>query len=84
MLVRIEATPEVVQEWLWVRQVARGSSDAGWDVYLEMKPTEERIGRRHLVVDTSRDITQAVDRIIREVGGPLANGERRSYYREGD
>ena len=68
ILVRVEAPPEVVQERLKARQVAaKSKSDADWDVYQRMKPTVQKIGRNHFAVDTSRDITPVVEKIIREV-----------------
>ena len=69
ILVRVEAPPEVVRERLKARQsgVSSGSkSDAGWEVYQKMKPTVQRIRRNHYAVDTSRDITPVLDKIVRE------------------
>ncbi len=70
VLVRVEAPPEVVYERLRSRvEVAdtQGNSDADWAVYQRMKPTVEKIRRNHYAVDTSRDITPVVDKIVREV-----------------
>jgi predicted kinase len=68
ILVRVEAPPEVVQERLGARQAAaKSKSDADWDVYQRMKPTVQKIGRNHFAVDTSRDITPVLEKIIREV-----------------
>lgn len=70
ILVRIEAPPEVVQQRLLVREKGlepQDDSQAGWRVYQKMKPRKERISRNHFVVDTSRDITPAIDRIVRAV-----------------
>lgn len=70
ILVRTEAPPEVVHERLAVRKQGsnpENKSDAGWEVYQKMKPTVEKIRRNHFVVDTSRDITPVLDKIVREV-----------------
>ena len=70
VLARVEAPPQVVQERLKSRRegVNPGSkSDAGWAVYQRMKPTVQRIRRNHYAVDTSRDITPVLDKIVREV-----------------
>ncbi len=68
ILVWVEASPEVVRQRLLARErtaVPECDSEAGWDVYNKMKPRRERISRNHLVVDTSQDITAAVDKIVR-------------------
>ena len=70
VLVRVEAPPEVVRERLKVRLEEVnpvGKSDAGWEVYQRMKPTVQKIRRNHYAVDTSRDITPVLDKIVREV-----------------
>lgn len=71
VLVRVEAPPQVVQERLKLRREVANlgdKSDADWSVYQKMKPTVQKIRRRHYAVDTSRDITPVVDKIVREVG----------------
>ena len=68
ILVWVEAPQEVVRQRLIARErtpVPERDSQAGWEVYNKMKPRREKISRNHLVVDTSQDITAAVDRIIR-------------------
>lgn len=68
ILVWVEASPEVVRQRLLARErtaVPECDSEAGWDVYNKMKPRREKISRNHLVVDTSQDITAAVDKIVR-------------------
>ena len=68
ILVWVEAPPEVVRQRLIARErtpVPQRDSQAGWEVYNKMKPRREKISRNHLVVDTSQDITAAVDKIIR-------------------
>ena len=68
ILVWLEAPPEVVRQRLLARErtaLPECDSEAGWEVYSKMKPRSERISRNHLVVDTSQDITAAVDKIVR-------------------
>ena len=68
ILVRVEAPPEVVQERLKARQrEPENKSDADWKVYQRMRPTVQKMGRNHYAVDTSRDITPVLDKIVREV-----------------
>lgn len=66
ILVRVEAPPELVRERLNTRQeTPEAKSDADWAIYQRMKPTVEKICRNHYVVDTSRDITPVLDKIVR-------------------
>ena len=68
ILVRVEAPPEVVQERLKARRrELENKSDADWKVYQRMRPTVQKMGRNHYAVDTSRDITPVLDKIVREV-----------------
>ena len=70
ILVRVEAPPDLVQERLRARAKGKetgDSSDADWMVYQKMKPTVQKIHRKHYAVDTSRDITPVLDKIVREV-----------------
>ena len=68
MMVSVEAPPEVVRERLAARAEQPASrSDADWEVYLKLKPTVEKICRAHYVVDTSRDISPVLDKIVRQV-----------------
>jgi predicted kinase len=68
VLVRVEAPPELVRERLRDRVLnPEGNSDADWAVYQRMKPQSQRIRRRHYAVDTSRDITPVIDKIVREI-----------------
>jgi predicted kinase len=67
IIVRIEAPPEVVYQRLEQRQKGPvGNSDADWKVYQKMKPTAQHIRRNHFKVDTSKDITPVIDKIVRE------------------
>ena len=70
ILVSIEAPPEVVRQRLLVRgkeSAAENDSQADWEVYKKMKPRKEKFWRNHFVVDTSRDITPALDKIVRGI-----------------
>ena len=70
ILVRVEAPPEVVYQRLKARSEeinAERSSDADWAVFQKMKPAVQKISRNHFAVDTSRDITPVLDKIVREV-----------------
>ena len=68
ILVRVEAPPEVVYQRLEDRaRDTESMSDADWAVYRRMRPLVDRIRRNHYVVDTSRDITPVLDKIVREV-----------------
>ena len=70
ILVRVEAPAQVVRERLRTRQggINPGDkSDADWEVYQRMKTAVQKINRNHYAVDTSRDITPVLDKIIREV-----------------
>lgn len=68
IIVRVEAPREVVLQRLQGRSrgIDRGdNSDADSGVYQRMRARAERIRRNHFVVDTSRDITPLVDKIVR-------------------
>jgi predicted kinase len=70
ILVRVEAPPEVVYQRLKARAAGdnNGSnSDADWAVYQRMRSSVQKIGRNHYAVDTSRDISPVLDKIVREV-----------------
>jgi len=70
ILVRVEAPPEVVYERLKTRTETvnpDNKSDADWAVFQKMKPTVQQIRRNHFAVDTSRDITPVLDKVVREV-----------------
>jgi predicted kinase len=69
-MVRVEAPPELVQKRLQARTEKKNmedSSDADWTVYQKMKTTVQKISRNHFTVDTSKDVTPVIDKIIREV-----------------
>lgn len=70
IIVRVEAPAELVRERLQRRAEdidPQDRSDAGWAIYLRMKPKEQQIRRHHFVVNTARDITPVINKIIREL-----------------
>jgi len=70
VLVRVEAPPAVAYQRLQARKdgaLPEDKSDADWDIYRQMKPRIEKIRRNHFAVDTSRDITPVIDKIIRTI-----------------
>jgi predicted kinase len=69
ILVWVEAPPGVIRERL--RERSRGvdlqdHSEADWGVYRRMRDKAEKIGRGYFAVDTSRDISAVIGRIVRE------------------
>ena len=71
VLVRVEAPAEVVRERLRDRAEGPASeedhSEADWAVFQKMKSSVQKISRNHFAVDTSRDITPVLNKIVREV-----------------
>ena len=68
VLVRVEAPPEIVRQRLEARrEKSENNSDADWAIYRRMKYSVQRIRRNHYAVDTSRDITPVLDKIVKEV-----------------
>jgi predicted kinase len=70
ILVSVKAPPELVKKRLKKRaenKNVHNNSDADWVIYQKMKPVEEKISRNHFSVDTSRDITPVIDKVVREV-----------------
>lgn len=69
ILVRLYAPPEVVYERLKARAEGKSDtfSDADWEVFQRMRPTAEGIRRQHFAVNTAKDITPVIDKIIREI-----------------
>jgi predicted kinase len=68
ILVRVEAPPALAYQRLQTRKNGASpedKSDADWEIYRQMKPRAEKIRRNHFAVDTSRDITPVIDKIIR-------------------
>lgn len=69
IIVRVEAPRELVRQRLQGRMEGADpldKSDAGWGIYQKMKARVERIGHNYFAVDTSRDITPVIDKIVRE------------------
>ena len=67
ILVRISAPAEVVRKRLEQRRTFPSeTSDADWAVYEKMKTSVEKIRRKHYSVDTSKDISSAIGRIVQE------------------
>ncbi len=70
VVVQAVAPESVVRERLARRSASPSSthfSDADWQVYEKLKLTVEAIHRPHLVVDTSAEIEEGVDRVLRAV-----------------
>ena len=71
ILVRVEAPAEVVRERLKNRAegtaLVQDNSEADWSVFQKMKTSAQEIHRNHFAVDTSRDISPVLDKIVREV-----------------
>jgi predicted kinase len=69
IIVKVEAPRELVRQRLQGR--AEGvdpvdKSDACWSIYQKMRTRVETIRRNYFAVDTSRDITPVIDKIVRE------------------
>ena len=69
LIVRVEAPAELVRQRLEDR--FRGAdpldqSEANWRVYQQMRASVQKIRRNHFAVDTSRDITPVIDKIVRQ------------------
>jgi predicted kinase len=67
-LVSVEAPPAVAYQRLQARRngdIPDSKSDADWEIYKQMRPKVEKIRRNHFKVDTSRDITPVIDKVIR-------------------
>ena len=46
---------------------SENKSDADWAIYQKMKASVQKIRRNHYLLDTSRDITPVLDKIVKEV-----------------
>jgi predicted kinase len=69
IIVQIKTPLEVVQKRLNRRATGNNNGDnssADWSVEKKMKPIVDKIDRHHFTVDTSKDITQAIEKIVRE------------------
>ena len=70
LIVRCTAPREVVRSRLSERGAGAHPSDysdAGWLIYSRMSPYEEAVQGRHLNVDSSQDISGAVEEVVRLV-----------------
>ncbi len=68
ILVSVEAPASVVRQRLVAREkgaMPEHDSEADWEVYSRMRPKKEKISRNHFVVDTSQDIGEAVEKVVR-------------------
>lgn len=73
IIVRVEAPAELVRQRLQDRQetpLRQDRSDADWGVYQRMRPKVQHIRRNHFAVDTSKDITPVLDKIVRAAKRP--------------
>ena len=69
ILVRVDTPSEVVQKRLEARVEGadpQDMSDADLSVYQRMRSRAQRIRRNHFAVDTSKDITPVIEKIVRE------------------
>jgi len=69
IIVQVEAPRELVLQRLQGRSSgvdSEDSSEAGWSIYQRMRTRAERIQRNYFAVDTSRDITSVIDKVVRE------------------
>ena len=73
----VVAPPEVARERLRAREAGLDRdawSDAGWDIYCRMAPAWEPVKRPHILVDTSGDITPALNH-VRHWAGEFPDNE---------
>lgn len=70
VMVGFTAPLSLVRERLADRALGRdpiGYSDATWRIHSRMRPFEEPIQRDHLLVDSSKDITEPLDRVVAQI-----------------
>ncbi len=70
IIVRVEASPELVRQRLEERKRSperADSSDADWTVYERMQTMAQKISRPHFVVNTSSDIEPVLRKVLREM-----------------
>jgi predicted kinase len=71
IIVWVTAPPAIVRQHMNARFAgATGNSDADWEVYEKLKPSVEKISRKHFVVDTSKDTGPALNRILKAILTP--------------
>lgn len=69
IIVQVEAPRELVRERLQSRLSGvdpENNSEADWHVYQRMQTRAQRIRRNYFALDTSKDITPVIDKIVRE------------------
>jgi predicted kinase len=74
IIVRVTAPRELVHRRLSDRKTGMAgeredASDAGWDIYVRMEPTVEKVMRPHYLVDTSLDVGTVLEDIAGEIQG---------------
>ena len=70
VLISIEAPVKTVRRRLKARFSAlepKDHSQADWSIYKRMRTTAQPIGRSHYVVDTSRDTTPVLEKIVWDI-----------------
>jgi len=76
ILVKVTAPSALARQRLMQRQVdILNKSDADVAIYEKMLPTEEEIHRKHITVNTSRDISSAIQKITYEALGRVKKQE---------
>ena len=68
ILVQVKAPSELVYQRLEARKNninPEDKSDADWKIYKRMATAEDKIKRNYFAVDTSKDITPVIDKILR-------------------
>lgn len=67
IMVKLEAPPEVIRARLANRVVdTLNRSDADWRVYQAMRSRVEKISRKHYIVNTAKDITPLITKIVHD------------------
>jgi predicted kinase len=69
IIVQVEAPQELVRQRLQTRlddAKLEDNSEADWSVYQKMRASAQKIRRNYFALDTSRDITPVIDRIVRQ------------------
>jgi len=75
VIVQVSAPEEVVHKRLENRERgldSDGVSDASRRVYQAMQSRADRIRRSHYVVDTSKDISPALDKVVHRISRPVS------------
>lgn len=70
VVVQVETSPSLAKQRMEERLKdinRKDSSEADWAIYQKMQPSAQKIARRHFVVDTSRDITPVLEKVLREL-----------------